>query len=83
MYSKIINTEEDDELILGKYLESLNDEQLTVLYYKNNLLQFIGEHDIIKDLIIQIFDSVENLDYYDKDDDEWYQKIPSKYQAGL
>ena len=80
MYSKIINTEEDDELILGKYLESLNDEQLTVLYYKNNLLQFIGEHDIIKDLIIQIFDSVENLDYYDKDDDEWYQKIPSKYQ---
>lgn len=80
IYSRILNPQDNDEEILGKFLEGFTDEELTVLYYKNNLLEFIGDHDEIQELIIEIFENVENLEYAEKEDSDWFSKIPSKYQ---
>mgnify|MGYP004647036503 CR=1 FL=1 len=80
LYKKILQPEENDLKILEDFLSVYDDQQLSVLYYKNNLLEFIGDHDEIQLLILEIFDGVENLDYYDKNDDGWFQKIPSKFQ---
>ena len=80
LYKKILQPEDNDLKILEDFLSVYDDQQLSVLYYKNNLLEFIGDHDEIQLLILEIFDSVENLDYYDKNDGSWFQKIPSKFQ---
>ena len=79
LLERILDKQEDDEKILSAFLDSLTDEELTLLYYKNNLIEFISDHDEIQSLIITIFDSVENLEYVDKDDKDWYKYIPKKY----
>lgn len=76
---KIINKENNDEEILMLFLESLTDVELTKIYYKNNMIEFIRDHDYIQELIIDIFESVENLEYVDKKDDNWSDKIPAEY----
>ena len=76
---KIINKENNDEEILMLFLESLTDAELTKIYYKNNMIEFIRDHDYIQELIIDIFESVENLEYVDKKDDDWSDKIPVEY----
>ena len=81
LYKHILNPQDNDEEILGRFLEGYTDEELTVLYYKNNLLEFIGDHDEIQELILEIFENVENLEYAEKDDGRWFERIvPSKYQ---
>jgi hypothetical protein len=76
---KILNREDNDEEILFKYLKNFNSEQLTSLYYKNNMIEFIDNHKKIKDIILTIFTSVENLEYVDTKDSDWKDKIPGKY----
>lgn len=78
--SKIINTEYNDEEVLIAYLSKFSDEELSVLYYKNNLEEFIRDHTIIRSFITDIFESVLNLEYADKNDDEWFTKVPKEYK---
>ena len=80
LLNKIIDKQENDEEILENYLLQYNDELLSVLYYKNNLLEFIDDHEDIKDLIISIFENVNNLPYADEDSDTWMEVVPSRYQ---
>ena len=81
LLNKIIDKQENDRIILEGYLSSLTDEELAILYYKNNLITFIDDHDIIKSLIFQIFENVENLEYAEKDDEEWFVNVvPDKYK---
>lgn len=77
---KILLKEKKDEEILRKYLSYLTDDELTYLYYKNNLIKFISDHDTIKDLIFSIFENTENLEYADKSDSDWFSKIPKEYR---
>ena len=84
LLDKIIDTSDNDSEILERYLESFSDEELAVIYYKNNFLEFIKDHDEIQELIITIFDDVENLEYADKNDDEWFVNVvPEKYQQDI
>ena len=83
LLEKIIEKTESDREILERYLESFTDEELSFIYYKNNFLEFIKDHEEIQDLIINIFDRVENLDYADKNDDEWFSNIPNKYRKDM
>ena len=79
LIEKILNVEESDSEILLKYLSNFNEDQLTSLYYKNNMIEFINNHKEIKDIILTIFASVENLEYADTKDPDWKDKIPGKY----
>lgn len=86
LVDKIIDVNDNDEEFLYNYLMSFTDEELSVIYYKNNLVEFIRDHHHIQDLIYTIFSGVENLEYsreYEKDEDDslWYTKvnIPKKY----
>ena len=77
---KIINKRDDDEDILYRYLYNLSNEELSVLYYKNNMEEFIRDHEIIQSLIINIFDDIENLEYVDEKDNDWFGKLPEDYK---
>jgi hypothetical protein len=76
---KIIDKNPDDGDILYNYLLSLSDDEITRIYYKNNMIEFIKDHSFIQDIMLEIFESVENLEYADESDKEWLQKIPSEY----
>lgn len=86
LVEKVIDVKENDEEFLYNYLLSFTDEELSVIYYKNNLIEFIRDHQKIQDLIYTIFNNVENLEYsreYEENEDDslWYTKvdIPKKY----
>lgn len=74
--SKILQPEENDEEILNEYINSLDDRQVTILYYKNNMIKFIDTHEYIKDIFIEIFENVENMEYGSKDSEDWYINLP-------
>lgn len=76
--SKILEPEDSDEKILESYLYDLDDEQLSILYYKNNMIRFIEDHEEIQDLILSIYENIENLEYADGDD--WLNSVPSEYK---
>ena len=76
---KIIDKNDTDEDILYSYIDGLMDDEKSLLFYKNNLIQFIEDHDYIQDIIISIFDKVENLDHVNDKDENWIRSIPSDY----
>lgn len=80
LYDKILNHESNDMEILDAYLSNLSDDEITFLYYKNNMIEFIDNHPIIQDLIYDILDHVENLDYINEKDDDWYGNVPDEYK---
>lgn len=77
---KILNKEENDETILQNFLLSLSEDDITRLYYKNNMIEFIFDHEEIQSIFDTILASVDNLEYADKDDKKWKTKIPSEYR---
>ena len=79
LLDKIIHKQDDDREILENYLRQYNTKQLGVLYYKNNIRDFIKDHDEIKTLILNIFENIENYDYVDKHDSHWLEKIPKEF----
>jgi hypothetical protein len=48
------------------YLSNLNDTELTILYYKNNILEFMNDHKIIQSLIYTILSNINNLEKVDE-----------------
>ena len=79
LLSRILNKEENDEEILQNYLTDCTIDELTFLYYKNNMIEFIENHNPVKDMIIDILEKVENYDHVDEKDPEWLRYIPSKH----
>lgn len=79
LYDRILNHEDNDEEILSNFVYSLSEKECTYVYYKNNLIEFIDRNDSIKDLIYDVFDKIENLDYVEEKDD-WFKEVPSKYK---
>ena len=80
LYAKIIDDEDGDKDKLRKFLSGYNEDEITLLYYKNNIFEFIEDHEDIRDIIYSIFSKVKNLDYVNDEDEGWYRKIPEKYQ---
>lgn len=79
LLSRILNKEENDEEILQNYLTDCTIDELTFLYYKNNMIAFIENHNPVKDMIIDILEKVENYDHVNEKDPEWLRYIPSKH----
>lgn len=96
LYTRVHNhiielTDEEDELLYTA-ITHLPSEVRAYLYYKNNMIQFIVDHPFIQDLILRIYESVENLNYIkmkknakgketsDPEDPAWLSTIPEKYQ---
>lgn len=79
LLSRILNKEENDEEILQNYLTDCTIDELTFLYYKNNMIEFIENHNPVKDMIIDILEKVENYDHVDEKDPQWLRYIPSKH----
>ena len=79
LLDNLISTTKYDEEIIYDYLSDLNDHELSILYYKNNMQQFIEDHTEIQDLIITIFETVDNLEYVDPKDEEWQLKVDDEY----
>ena len=79
LLSRILNKEENDEEILQNYLTDCTIDELTFLYYKNNMIAFIENHNPVKDMIIDILEKVENYDHVDEKDPQWLRYIPSKH----
>lgn len=80
LLSKIINKEENDEEILQNYLTDCSNEELTFLYYKNNMIEFIDRHEKIQSIFHEILGKIENLDYVDTKNSNWLDGIPMEYQ---
>ena len=79
LLSRILNKEENDEEILQNYLTDCAIDELTFLYYKNNMIEFIENHNPVKDMINDILEKVENYDHVDEKDPQWLRYIPSKH----
>ena len=76
---KLLDEDECDEDILYRYIENIDEEFYPYLYYKNNLQEFIKDHIDIQDIIIDIFETIENLNYVNEDDDNWLSYVDDKY----
>lgn len=76
LFKKILQPEENDSEIFNEYINSLDDREVTILFYKNNMIEFIDSHDYIKDIFIDIFSNVENMEYGSKNNDDWYINLP-------
>lgn len=76
LFKKILQPEENDSEIFNEYINSLDEREVTILFYKNNMIEFIDSHDYIKDIFIDIFSNVENMEYGSKNNDDWYINLP-------
>lgn len=80
LYDSILEPDETSYEVLSDYLYSYNEEELSFIYYKNNIFEFIGDHEIIKSLFYSIFSNINNLSYIDKDNTDWFIEIPEEYR---
>lgn len=62
---------------LRSFLASFSIEDLTRLYYKNNLNEFIKDHKKVSSIYQTILRNVPTLPLLDKKDEQWREKIPS------
>lgn len=72
LYGKIINKEDNDDKLLYGYLSHLTKDQITILYYKNNIIDFLNDHEIVQNIIYGIMQKIPNLEKVN--DDEKYDK---------
>ena len=72
--SKILNLSGDDKDTLRKFVDNLDDVDRRLVYYKNNLIQFVKDHKNVRNLYESIFEDVLNLPYMNQSDD-WKKKI--------
>lgn len=59
--SKIIDIKSNDKEMLRDFVDSLKPREITILYYKNNMIEFIKNHQIIQDIFINIMVKVDVL----------------------
>lgn len=76
LYKKILHKKLNDEEILRSVIVYMNDTDRQILYYKNNLIQFVDDHKPVKSLYRSIFHSVNNYEYFE---DETWEKGIKKY----
>ena len=83
VYERIQNMvlEWDDsyEKGLSQYLRSLTNDELTRIYYKNNLIEFTRRHDKLKNLHRKVFESIPNYEYMDEDDSVIPKEMRQKF----
>lgn len=82
----IIDLKYEEEEMIDNMVSHLPEELRPYLYYKNNMIRFIDDHDFIKDEIDRLFDEVQNLETIEVDkhgnpkDPYWMDQIPKAYR---
>ena len=82
----IIDLKYEEEEMIDNMVSHLPDELVSYLYYKNNMIAFIDDHDFVKEEIDKLFASVENYNLIDVDkhgnpkDEYWMDQIPKAYR---
>ena len=72
--------------MIDNMVSHLPEEFRPYLYYKNNMLRFIEDHEAIRNEIHRLYASVENFDNIEVDkhgnpkDPYWMDQIPKKYR---
>lgn len=77
---KIIQKDDNTEDIIRDYVYNLEENQVSFLYYKNNIFEFIKDHEYVQDIFYSIFSSVSNLDYVDEKSEDWFKDVPDEYK---
>ena len=83
---KIIDLKPEEEEMIDTMVSHLPEEFRPYLYYKNNMLRFIEDHEAIRNEIHRLYASVENFDNIEVDkhgnpkDPYWMDTIPKKYR---
>ena len=72
--SKIIHLSLADKEILKSFVFNLDPIDRKLIYYKNNLIQFVDDHKNVKLLYESIFEDIVNLPYFDESS-EWRKDI--------
>lgn len=80
LVNKIINKDDNTENIISDFVYNLNDNEISFIYYKNNIFEFIEDHEYVKNIFFDIFESVPNLDYVDEKDEDWFRFVPDEYK---
>ena len=65
---------ETDGMLMIKYLKSLTEDELTKLYWKNQLVEFTRAHEYVQNIHDEIYSSVVNYEYMEDEND--IGKIP-------
>lgn len=72
LYDKLIIKSYNDDELLYNYLSNLTEDEITILYYKNNIISFMENHKYIQDCFYKIMKNVQNLE---KVNDDNYKNI--------
>jgi len=64
---------------LNDYLHHLTDDELTKIFYKNNLIEFTRRHEKVKQLHRKIFKNVNNYQYMEDDDSVIPKELRQKF----
>ena len=65
LVEKIIQVKDTDRDMIYAYLSNLSEEEITILYYKNNILEFMNDHKIMQELVYTILSNIQNLEKVD------------------
>ena len=63
--SHIIHYEEDNEEIIDEFVDNLTEKERIILYYKNNLIQFVDDHPEIIQIYRVIMKNIHNYKIID------------------
>ena len=61
LYKKVINKSETDREMIYDCLSNLSTKELTIIYYKNNMIEFLNDHIEIQDIFLSIMKKVKVL----------------------
>lgn len=75
MFYKDVFTKEYEE-VLFRYIDNLSEEEIAMIYYKNNFVEFTERHNEVKSIYDDIFSSVKNYKYAKTEDD-----IPEEFRS--
>lgn len=83
-YKRILNkcfnhTKEQAEC-LWRFMDSCTEEEVTRIYWKNNLHEFTETHKNVKALHDKIFASIRDYQEIDENDPDGFSKIPEEFQ---
>lgn len=73
----VIGATDDDKNGLYDYLKTLTEDELTRLYWKNNMISFTENHPFVKELHHMIFQAIR--DFEPMKDDNDFSVVPDEY----
>ena len=76
--SRFVKYDESYDKILMKYLSNCNSDELTMIFYKNQLHHFTEVHKEVIDLYEKIFSNIKNGELLDEKDKS--VEVPDKYK---